>query len=114
MAELALLLLELAGAAPRSDAPPRVQLRPLDSDEGLAAVETARGLLLHRARLRDGRVVDYQIVAPTEWNFHPEGALAHGLTGLTATSGPTVARHAKLAVHALDPCVACQIEVSHA
>jgi len=114
MAELALLLLELAGSAPRPDALPRVQLCPLDTDEGLAAVETARGLLLHRARLRNGRVADYQIVAPTEWNFHPEGALTRGLVGLAANDGPTLVRHARLAVHALDPCVGCQVEVGHA
>jgi hypothetical protein len=114
MAELAMLLLELAGSAPQPDALPRVQLCPLDTDEGLAAVETARGLLLHRARLHNGRVADYQIVAPTEWNFHPEGALTRGLAGLAADDRPTLARHARLAVHALDPCVACQIEVGHA
>ena len=114
IADLALLLLEITGSAPRSDAPPRVQLRALDADEGMAAVETARGLLLHRASLRDGRVANYQIVAPTEWNFHPDGALARGLEGLTASDRPTLVRHARLAVHALDPCVACHVEVGHA
>jgi Ni,Fe-hydrogenase I large subunit len=112
--DVALLLQEISGAALRPERPPRVQLRPLDSDEGLAAVETARGLLLHRVRLRDGRVADYQIVAPTEWNFHPEGALVRGLEGLTADDGPTLVQRARLAVHALDPCVACQVEVGHA
>jgi Ni,Fe-hydrogenase I large subunit len=77
-------------------------------------VETARGLLLHRARLRGGRVADYQIVAPTEWNFHPEGALTRGLEGLTANDTPTLVKRARLAVHALDPCVACEVEVGHA
>jgi len=112
--DLAVLLLEIDRSVPPADAPPRVQFRSLDSDEGLAAVETARGLLLHRARLRDGRVADYQIVAPTEWNFHPEGALVRGLEGLTADDRPALVSRARLAVHALDPCVACQVEVGHA
>lgn len=50
--------------------------------EGLAVVRTARGLLLHRVQLLEERVVYYQIVAPTEWNFHPQGVLVQGLVGM--------------------------------
>jgi hypothetical protein len=114
LAELALLLQELDAADVRSGAPPRIQGMPLGDGEGLAAVETARGLLLHRARLRDGRVVDYRIVAPTEWNFHPDGALPRGLEGCDVADERQLLRAVRLAVHALDPCVACRIEVGHA
>jgi hypothetical protein len=114
MAELALLVLELAGAQPRTGRPPRIQRMPLAAGEGLASVETARGLLLHRARVDGERVVDYQIVAPTEWNFHSEGALACGLKGLPTDDEPHLIRSARLAVHALDPCVAFRVEVGHA
>ncbi|MFO1312084.1 MAG: nickel-dependent hydrogenase large subunit [Burkholderiales bacterium] len=82
--------------------------------EGVGAVETARGFLLHQARIAGGRVADYRILAPTEWNFHPQGALARGLSGMTARDGADVERLARIAVHALDPCVACVIEVAHA
>ena len=64
--------------------------------------------------VRDERVVDYQIVAPTEWNFHPDGALPRGLAGLEVDDEPRLLRAARLAVHALDPCVASRIEVGHA
>jgi Ni,Fe-hydrogenase I large subunit len=77
-------------------------------------VQTARGLLLHRVRIADGRVTDYRIVAPTEWNFHPDGALARGLVGATAGSAVALKRQARLAVQALDPCVAFQVEIAHA
>jgi hypothetical protein len=112
LTELARWLLELdqEDAAPA----PRVLSVPLDNGEGLAAVETARGLLLHRARLVDQRVADYQIVAPTEWNFHPGGALATGLVGLEAGEDIPLFGAARLAVHALDPCVAFRIEADHA
>ena len=83
-------------------------------DQGVGAVQTARGLLLHSARMSDGRVVDYRILAPTEWNFHPQGPLARGLRGLAARAREELERHARLAVHALDPCVACSLEVAHA
>ena len=114
LAELATLLDELA-KGPREDAtPPRVHAFALAAGEGLAAVQTARGLLLHRARVADGRVVDYQIVAPTEWNFHPDGALVRGLDGLAADDLGAVEQWARLAVQALDPCVECRIEIGHA
>ncbi len=114
LAELAMLIQELTGSEPRPEAPPRIQRIPLGDGEGLAAVETARGLLLHRARLREERVVDYQIVAPTEWNFHPDGALPRGLEGIELDDERHLLSAARLAVHALDPCVGSRIEVGHA
>jgi len=53
-------------------------------------------------------------VAPTEWNFHPGGALASGLEGLEADDEQQLIRSTRLAVHALDPCVAYRVEVGHA
>jgi uptake hydrogenase large subunit len=114
LAELATLLQELASGRPEADAPARIQTLALAPGDGLAAVQTARGLLLHRARLADGKVSDYQIVAPTEWNFHPDGALVRGLCGLAADDEMELEQRARVAVQALDPCVACRIEVGHA
>lgn len=114
LADLALMTQELAGAPPRASAPSRVQSMALGEGEGLASVETARGLLLHHARVREEGVVDYRIVAPTEWNFHPGGALVRGLEDLAFDDEQSLLRAARLAVHALDPCVACRIEVGHA
>jgi hypothetical protein len=91
-----------------------VEAYALEAGEGLAAVQTARGLLLHRARLADGCVADYEIVAPTEWNFHPAGPLVQGLEGSEAPDAATLERHARLAVQALDPCVACNVEIVNA
>ncbi|GIK84558.1 MAG: hydrogenase assembly protein HupF [Betaproteobacteria bacterium] len=93
---------------------PRVAAWSPRPGEGVASVHTARGLLVHRARVAGGRVRDYAIVAPTEWNFHPDGALARGLADLAAGSEAALAREAGLAVQSLDPCVACRVEVAHA
>ena len=81
----------------------------LGDNSGLAGVETSRGLLLHVVRLFEGRVVDYRIVAPTEWNFHPAGALVQALSGLAP--GDDLAARAGLVAQALDPCVAFGINV---
>jgi uptake hydrogenase large subunit len=112
--ELARLLQELVASDGATAASPRVRRMALGPGEGMAAVETARGMLLHRARLVDQRVADYQIVAPTEWNFHPGGALATGLVGLAAADDAQLLGAARLAAHALDPCVTFRVEVEHA
>jgi len=75
-------------------------------------VQTARGVLLHLARIDDDRIDDYRIVAPTDWNFHPDGALARGLFGLEADDAAALVQRAGLAALALDPCVAFRIEVA--
>jgi len=114
LVELAALLGQLAAGHGDDHAAPSAHAFALDAGEGLAAVQTARGLLLHLICVAGGRVAAYQIVAPTEWNFHPDGALVHGLTGLAADDEPRLVRQARLAVQALDPCVACRVEVVHA
>lgn len=76
---------------------------------GIAGVETARGLLFHVARLHAGKVADYRILAPTEWNFHPAGPLAQALTGLRATK-----ELARLVSRSLDPCVGFEVETENA
>jgi uptake hydrogenase large subunit len=113
LVELAALLDSLRRATPHAgdQASAWVQCWPLDAGEGLAAVQTARGLLLHHARLAQGRVHDWRTVAPTEWNFHPEGALASGLLGTEAADEAVLTARARLAVHALDPCVGFRIEI---
>nr|WP_305890996.1 nickel-dependent hydrogenase large subunit [Methylomonas sp. WSC-7] len=72
---------------------------------GLVQVQAARGLLIHRLELRQGRVYDYRIVAPTEWNFHPNGVLAQGLKSLQADDEEGLRRQAEWLINAVDPCV---------
>lgn len=103
---LAESLREMAEQVHDLKAEPAARLPGLDG-EGVALTEAARGLLAHRVVLKDGRVSQYQILAPTEWNFHPEGPLVRVLTGLPA--GPDLEQRARLLVHALDPCVACTV-----
>ncbi len=86
---------------------------PLPEREGtgLAMIEMARGRLIHRVMLGRGRMTRYQIVAPTEWNFHPAGALAEGLAGAPVASADRLRQTARFLAMALDPCVACDIAI---
>lgn len=94
----------------QGEAPPMLRAWHLGEGTGVAGVETARGLLFHVVRLGDGRVADYRILAPTEWNFHPRGPLAEAIEALARDEG-TIARLERL-VRSLDPCVAFRIEVA--
>ena len=105
-------LMEIAAAEPRNARHPNLPLLAsgaLDLGEGqaLAWCEMARGLLLHWVQLdAHGAVQDYRVLAPTEWNFHPEGVLARAVTALPV--GDAVAAQALAA--AFDPCVACSVQ----
>ena len=114
LVELALLLRDAQDPCAFGASPAPVQTFAIAPGEGMAAVQTARGVLLHRARVAEGRIVDYQIVAPTEWNFHPAGALVRGLAGMAAADRDEIERRAALVAQALDPCVGLRIEVGHA
>ena len=49
---------------------------------GYASVESPRGRLYYFAVVQgDGRLRDARVVAPTEWNFHPDGPFARALVG---------------------------------
>ncbi len=72
---------------------------------GLSQIQAARGLLIHRLELRQGRVYDYRLVAPTEWNFHPDGVVVQSLKQLQAESLNDLRQQAELLINAIDPCV---------
>ena len=81
---------------------------------GCGLVETSRGTLLHKVVLDDAaHIQEYRIVAPTEWNFHPEGTLATMLKGVKAERH-VVEPLTELLIKLLDPCVSWQLEVEHA
>jgi hypothetical protein len=104
---------ELARLSLPDARPPALGVMALGQDEALAWSETARGLLLHRVCLeRSGGnvlIADYQIVAPTEWNLHPQGVLALALSSLPSTD-PRSQRQAELLMAAFDPCIAFTLE----
>lgn len=80
---------------------------------GLAWVEMARGLLVHQVEVDpvSQRVQACRVIAPTEWNFHPNGEVAQRLARLDPELPEAVlARRVHLLVAAFDPCVPFGIE----
>ncbi len=95
--------------------PFRVDVELPDEAEGQGLVEAARGSLGHWLRIRNGRILNYQIVAPTTWNFSPRdehgvpGALEQALAGtpVDEAGGQSVAiQHV---VRSFDPCMVCTV-----
>ena len=110
-------LLDIAGAPALADDAthdPVLSSGALRAGDGqtIAWCEMARGLLLHWVQLDShGAVAQYRVLSPTEWNFHPHGALALAL----AARDPDDIAAAQTLAAAFDPCVECNVqETAHA
>lgn len=88
----------------------------LGDARGIGLIEAARGGLGHWLDVRDGKIYNYQVIAPTTWNFSPRdaggepGALEQALVGLEADEGgnaaPLAVQHV---VRSFDPCMVCTV-----
>jgi len=119
-ARLAACLVELAGIPPRLrsaaaalEAPARATPFPRETAPGLglSQIEAARGRLIHAVEMKGDRVAQYRILAPTEWNFHQNGAAAQGLARIAQGRAHDVVHIARLFVTAVDPCVGYEVRV---
>jgi hypothetical protein len=84
--------------------------------QGLAWVEMARGLLVHQVEIEgsggEARVAACRVLAPTEWNFHPQGEVAQRVAAMDASRpAEDTERRVRLLMAAFDPCV--PFEVTH-
>ena len=86
----------------------------LEKKTSLGWVQTARGLLVHLATIQKDEINQYFIVAPTEWNFHPQGTLEKIMLHSSFKSPELAKKAVKLAVIALDPCVEFNVGVTYA
>ena len=83
-------------------------------NESVVALDMVRGVLIHWQETGPDGIRDYRIVAPTEWNFHPQGPAREGLLQLRATDEACLREMVTLQVMALDPCVQYELEILHA
>ena len=100
-------LIELGQLAIQLDRPDHSLIggeRETGVDAAIAQVEAARGRLIHRVELEGEQILGYQILAPTEWNFHPRGVVAQSLAQLEGSRG-VVRQQAELIINSIDPCV---------
>ena len=91
-----------------------VGAQALPDGAGMAWVENTRGVLVHWVRFEHDRAVALRIVAPTEWNFHPAGALAGALLDSPAATAEAARRRCARLIDSLDPCVSYRVEIDDA
>jgi len=83
--------------------------------EASGLVEAARGSLGHWLSIRRGRLHNYQIIAPTTWNFSPRdsagrpGALERALVGAPVGEGDKAPAAVQHIVRSFDPCMVCTV-----
>ncbi len=85
--------------------------------QGAGLTEAARGALGHWLRIENGRIANYQIVAPTSWNFSPRdaagtpGALESALVGakMDSAEAPGQSVAVQHIVRSFDPCMVCTV-----
>lgn len=63
-----------------------------ENAEGTGIVEAARGSLIHRLRVKEGKIASYRIVTPTQWNL-----------GNGSRENPGIAQSALIGLHREDP-----------
>ena len=87
----------------------------VDETSGVGLIEAARGSLGHWITVRRGRIHNYQIIAPTTWNFSPRdstgqpGALEQALAGLPASATEPLPAAIHHVVRSFDPCMVCTV-----
>lgn len=86
-----------------------------DEAKGAGMIEAARGSLGHWLKVEKGRILNYQIIAPTTWNFSPRdaggtpGVLEQALVGAPIRGGETDPIAVQHIVRSFDPCMVCTV-----
>jgi uptake hydrogenase large subunit len=86
-----------------------------EQGHGVGLGEAARGSLGHWVVVQRGRIANYQIVAPTSWNFSPRdaagtpGALEQALVDAPVLDGEKTPVSVQHIVRSFDPCMVCTV-----
>jgi quinone-reactive Ni/Fe-hydrogenase large subunit len=83
---------------------------------GYVFLEVPRGVLLHSVNIKDAKIKNYQIIAPTTWNATPKnidgirGAYEEALVGIKIDDVTKPLEVLKV-LHSFDPCLACAVHI---
>jgi len=86
-----------------------------DVASGVGMMEAARGSLGHWLSVRRGKIENYQVIAPTTWNFSPRdhnevpGPLEQALEGAPVRDGEKDPVSVQHIVRSFDPCMVCTV-----
>ena len=86
-----------------------------DEAQAYGMIEAARGSLGHWLKIKKGRILNYQIIAPTTWNFSPRdsrgirGTLEQALLNTPVFDSQQESISVQHIVRSFDPCMACTV-----
>lgn len=95
--------------------PFRIHGEGFPDSRGVGMIEAARGSLGHWLHVENEKIANYQIIAPTTWNFSPRdennvpGPLEQALVGARIRSGETDPVSVQHIVRSFDPCMVCTV-----
>ncbi len=84
--------------------------------KGRAFFEVPRGVLSHFVKIKDKKIENFSVIAPTTWNATPKnfdgkrGAYEEALIGLKIEDTSKPLEVLKV-IHSFDPCLACAVHV---
>jgi len=84
--------------------------------KGRAFYEVPRGTLSHFVKIRESKIENYSVIAPTTWNATPKnfdgarGAYEEALIGLKIEDTDKPLEVLRV-IHSFDPCLACAVHV---
>jgi uptake hydrogenase large subunit len=95
-------------------------IKPKEKDgRGWGATEAARGSLCHWVEVKDGKIENYQMIAPTTWNVGPRdsegvlGPIEQALIG-TPIQDPTDPIEVGHVARSFDSCLVCTVHAHDA
>lgn len=84
--------------------------------KGRAFLEVPRGMLSHFVNIKDAKIENFSVIAPTTWNASPKnfdgvrGAYEEALVGLKIKDMAKPLEVLRV-LHSFDPCLACAVHV---
>jgi quinone-reactive Ni/Fe-hydrogenase large subunit len=95
----------------------RYDFNALPSDtKGRMFLEVPRGVLSHFVNIKDQKIANYSVIAPTTWNATPKnydglrGAYEEALIGIKVSDTSKPLEVLKV-IHSFDPCLACAVHI---
>jgi len=97
--------------------PPINQKKTPVKNEATATTDAMRGALLHSAKIQDEKVVRYNIITPTVWNFAPKdkngnrGPVESALVGTGIPRSDMLFTILGRTIRSFDPCISCATHI---
>lgn len=108
--EMALLCAQIRQLLTSLDLSQRSFIAPVPiesiSGDGIGIVEAPRGSLIHKARIEKGRIMEYSIITPTQWNLGNGLSDNPGIAQKAMIGAESIAK-ASLILRTFDVCSVC-------